>query len=140
MKRNIKFSRGKCLDDGSWVYGYCIKYLTGRCFIYEPVISSVSENDMYEYEVDPETVGQFTGLHCKDSREIYEGDILHFTKYGNEYTAAVKWHKEIGAWCLQLNHEPRLGCRPLGDWLLYDSLEIIGNIHDNPELLKEKGD
>lgn len=119
--RTIKF-RGFNIRDNKWYYGN-FSQLSNGCYL----------NGI---DVNPSTVGQFTGLHDNRKKEIYEGDILHFAKYGNDYLAAVKWNREIGAWCLQLNHEPRLGCKPLGDWLLYDSLEIVGNIHDNPEMLK----
>lgn len=137
MKRTIKF-RGKCLDDGSWVYGYFIKYLTGRCFIHEPVISSASENDMYEYEIDPETVGQFTGFVDMAGQDVYEGDYM-LTKgvlpsnKGEIYCCPLVYHKdalchfvhEIGAY-LRLNKENFDGD------MMYTV--VVGNIHDNPEL------
>lgn len=127
--RKIKF-RGKRKDNGMWIVGSLIPNGEKKAYI-----APLKELFHLE-EVCVETVGQFTGLHDRYGNDIYEGDVIHFAKYGNEYTAAVKWNIEIGAWCLKLNYEPRLGCKPLGDWLLYDSLEIIGNIHDNPEMIR----
>lgn len=134
MKRTIKF-RGKCLDDGSWVYGYVIKYLTGICCIHEPVISSASENDVYEYEIDPETVGQFTGLHDKNGKEIYEGDIVDFG-----LNAVVKYHPFLCSFILDCdNKEPHFNdsYSELGYMKKQcEKFVVRGNIHDNPELLK----
>lgn len=122
--REIKF-RGKRIEDGKWIYGYLAD---------EDYINNINEVAIPSEEVAPDTVGQYTGHIDKNVTEIYEDDVLHFTKYGNECTAVVKWNKEIGAWCIQLSYATRLGNRPLGEWLKDECLEVIGNIHDNPEL------
>ena len=140
MNRTIKF-RGKRLDNGEWVYG-SLAETHGKLFIGIPTDPDNPVYKMDWYEVDPATVGQFTGLLDKNGREIYEGDII--TLKGN-YPRVVLWDKMSWAlmpteyyhdsyfWVMNLQH-PRL------DWWeeFADEHEIAGNIHDNPELLNEK--
>ena len=135
--REIKF-RAKGKDNGDWVYG-------DYCSIPNPNILFInSDNEIDTEEIDPKTVGQFTGLHDKNGKEIYEGDILEFItkrKYGFLYDGVkVRIKVEFGKF------------NPMND-TLYDFIgfhtndssiqyyleygcEVVGNVHDNPELLK----
>lgn len=93
--------------------------------------------------VDPETVGQFTGLCDKNGKKIFDGDIACFCdenrppcycviKYG-EYSLG-----HIGFYTDWYKGRSKLKCfrKDLGFWVKYRELEVIGNIHDNPELLE----
>lgn len=70
MSREIKF-RGKCADDGKWIFGY---------YIVQPISSGDTApyiyDGEYEYRVIPETVSQMTGLQDKNGTDVYEGDLV----------------------------------------------------------------
>ncbi len=130
MNRNIVF-RGKRPDNGEWIIGWLFQDDDDHL----PMIHQGGTLDVWE-QVEEETVGQFTGLRDAKGIDIYDGDILHFEQDEKNHTVVVKWNYEVGAWCIQLRYEPRVGCRPLGEWLKEERFEVIGNIHDNPDLLK----
>lgn len=134
--RTIKF-RGKRNHSGEWHYGH---YTQGSFFhpaSEEETVRHLIHADML-YDVDPETVGQFTGLYDKDGKEIYEGDIIKYTHEiciedgPGTYVGAVSFYE--GAFCLHEDSDCTVATA------IYDSEEyggicVIGNIHDNPELL-----
>lgn len=87
-------------------------------------------------EVEPETIGQFTGLYDCDGTEIYEGDIVKWGKDGLMYAVRF-WHGMFYASVEECN-EGILGGFPLHALTEHEDgkCEIVGNIYDNPELLK----
>lgn len=128
--RTIKF-RGKDKETGEWFYGNLFdKDTSGRTHI-----STTRQGCL---DIDPETVGQLTGLHDKNGAPIYEGDIVKFRVLDDtigenvwkEYTCEVSFCN--GCFCT--DGTPLIK----GNWKGYDmvNVEIIGNIHDNPELQK----
>ena len=147
--REIIF-RGKRIDNGEWVYGWpfadtadCSLKKVGKCgcphdgskyFIVEWV------DDFHEYEereVIPDTVGQYTGLKDKNGKRIFEGDILG-SRYDNLYLddvaiEVVKWFRN-GWYIQQENNLPNALC----EYGVLPYSEVIGNVHENPELLKEE--
>ena len=119
--REILF-RGKSLDSGEWVEGNYSIMLSGRVAI-QPIGRIVT------YEVLPETVGQFTGLTDKNGNKIFEGDIL---KAGNGHIGYADFSE--GGFVLVCRCHSNLTD-------LYGAIqEVIGNVHDNPELLKDDED
>ena len=122
--REIKF-RGKGKTDGKWYFGNLYDIDTYR----RTHICTINGGCL---DIDHETVGQFTGLYDCDGKEIYEGDILRF---GNSKCGVceVKWDESIAAFCICFYFKDEIGSRPLGGGVEF---AIIGNIHDNPELLK----
>lgn len=136
--RENKF-RGKRIDTGEWVYGYLI----GNDVIVGDIVELNDERftTEYWYRVDPETVGQYTGLKDKNSREIFEGDILATSNENPEFDIWSKeeWGSTVVVW--NDKHLHFNGTRWM--WETEKDNEsvcdlsfvgVIGNIHDDPEL------
>lgn len=164
MEREIKF-RGKTINGNEWIYGQTIsqgtiKRKANKWFM------EVAENKWKGLQ--PNTLGQYTGLKDKNGKEIYEGDILRVEEFKNEsdsiekskefyevfdledmkgekireYITPVCW--EYGAFAISVSQENDTYLDVLfGDMRRSFPIfifEIIGNIHDNPELLKDGRD
>lgn len=131
--REILF-RGKRADNGEWVEGDLFKNLYGGCAIR---VCETYDGDFYldDYKVAPETVGQYTGLTDKNGTKIFEGDICKNTKTGEN--VSVKWHGTMAGYVWSKRKENNQYLFDFGElFRAYDKYEIIGNIHDNPELLE----
>jgi uncharacterized phage protein (TIGR01671 family) len=143
--RTIKF-RGKD-SNGNWHYGDLENSPIGKfCRIHE-----YWDNGLYEsqYDVKPATIGQFTGLHDKNGKEIFEGDILRVppkNEYEKENYVAyeVFWHgndcasHHIGWQMNRCHFQGNIcGTMYIPEFLPKETarMVVIGNIHDNPELL-----
>lgn len=127
--REIIF-RGKSVDDGKWKEGY----FCPCCFGHFPCSPAIVSKDEIEKgcwrpeEVDPKTIGQYTGLKDKNGKRIFEGDILEVCMTGK---VVIEFDDGIfGA------HFEEYGLLPLRRSLFGEGGIIIGNIHDNPELLE----
>lgn len=156
--REILF-RSKRKDNGEWVYGYYCRYgyvTQEKTFIIPDYASA-----LYATEVIPETVGQYTGLTDKNSKRIFEGDIIRYADmydyncwlegldengcydkwdFGNIWTIdKVVYAGEEGypAFDLYSHQFEANGLSEVSESSNY-FYEVIGNIHDNPELLKEQ--
>lgn len=130
--REIKF-RGKRLDNGEWVYGSLLM-LESQEKSLEPLHCYIFSLDKGCHRVIPDTVGQFTGLHDKNGKEIYEGDIALATlKFFNINDKKCKIIFHNGSFGVQYGFSTDY-FKPFSAW---DVIEVIDNIYDNPELLKE---
>jgi hypothetical protein len=131
MQRTIKF-RGKTKVGKEWVYGYV--YET-QIFIDGNPCQDVMIID--DFTVIPETVGQFTGLTDKNGKEIYEGDIVRYDDI-SDLAERLQDISEVE----YINHKGCFEPLAIGYCSCYymryiENIEVIGNIHDNPELLGE---
>ena len=142
--REILF-RGKCIDNGEWVQGYPCRY--GWIGKEKDYIIPDYASALYTAEVDPETIGQYTGLTDKNGNKIFEGDIVW-----RDYDGDIVWRDYDGdiVWS---DYEEERGVVQWDDDtakfiitfstftvdfenIYGGAFEIIGNIYDNPELLK----
>ena len=136
MSRKIQF-RGKSTSNKKWVYGdlhlRCLKPHIHT----EPVVGSMLS---LKFDIDEETIGQFTGLKDKNGNEVYEGDIVHSIEF-NDIKHIVLYDEEYAAFMAvlinkQMGTEIETRCHITQEWIDNYPKEVIGNIFDNPELLK----
>ena len=140
--REILF-RGKRVDNGEWVYG---DLLRAKGYVnrieYTVIFTDPAEFPKGEYfgavHILPETVGQFTGLRDKNGKRIFEGDIIKIPDDYDTYgmNAGEVYEVYFGFGGFRLKPKYRKNSR---GYFLEDSgeVEVIGNIHDNPELIAE---
>ena len=135
--REILF-HGKRADNGEWVEGDLlqIKYYNKPIIEYQimpqtPVSSAVP--------VLPETVGQYTGLTDRNGKRIFEGDICKFKRFNDVHIGKVVFNVTTASFIMW--YQPIVGAygeKATQKMLLSvcDNIEVVGNIHDNPELME----
>ena len=129
--REILF-RGKCFNTEEWVEGYLgievPDELVIQQFSYDEYFKS---NCIDQYSVKPETIGQYTGLTDKNGTKIFEGDICWF--YGGDYYSGLweQWEQNAIVAITDMTDDEQTHYLNNAEYC-----EVIGNIHDNPELLK----
>lgn len=139
--REILF-RGKNIDNGKWIYGgYVHLHKTTYCYagsddgnndihriVFERMTDWNLPNQHMMADVLPETVGQFTGLVDNNGVRIFEGDIVRaFTRFSEIYVSSVAYHDGT-FWFKNWSWTKFL--------FKFEKVEVIGNIHDNPELFE----
>ena len=137
--REILF-RGKKIDNDEWTYGFYFEHsIDGQKYSY--IKYQTFDEGFVTNEVVADTVGQYTGLTDKNGKKIFEGDII---KYKN--TDGIKFngvaltvigkvvYNEKNA-SFAISGKDEIGAKHY-DYFPIKNIEVIGNIHDNPELLK----
>ena len=143
--REILF-RGKRMDNGEWVEGWyqpetTIKHWDGiQETVGVTIAYKVEDGFLEDTLVDPPTVGQYTGLNDKHGKRIFEGDIVAQNWYDydeprdDSFGKVVFCEYDCSFSVMDVNKD---GFMPLGRCGSYHwEVEVIGNIHDNPEMLK----
>lgn len=160
--REIKF-RGKSLNNGEWVHGDLIEN-QGRFFIYHAMTETTLQDKdghivIVADAIDNNTVGQYTGLKDRNGKEIYEGDIIDInykydahTPHGcipdqdciclgvveySQYTAAYELRVIKAEYPINVGSYKEEYCLNLYSFDLEGYIDLVGNIHDNPELLED---
>ena len=112
--REILF-KGKRVDNGEWVYGFLVK-MWGQYHIVD------QNNENSAYMIEPESVGQYTGLTDKNGKKIFEGDIVE-SPHGTQ--GFIEWQNAECAFLVNIGD----------DWQTMDDCpyEVVGNIYDNKE-------
>ena len=142
--REILF-RGKRINDGEWAKGFYAEMPYGEDAVSKIIRTKTRQHPNFslaypcqvfeseEFEVDPETVGQYTGLKDKNGKGIFEGDILYCydEMFRATFTGEVVYRS--ASFCIKEREDDYLYHFRWDDYVC----EVIGNIHDNPELLKE---
>ena len=129
MKREILF-RGKRVDTGEWVEGSLIwnDVIVGKIVEFEEDYFCTE----FWYKVDSETVGQFTGMTDKNGTNIFEGDVVRYTDTTSHVVESVNSEIYFDTEMLEFGLK---GVNELFHCQFNDEFEVIGNIHDNKELL-----
>ena len=129
MNREIKFRGIAEFGDlsGKWVYGSLVYDYDNETFISVSGYGHTGSAFSGCYKVLPETVGQFTGLKDKNGMEIYEGDIVKNESAG--FFGVIKFKDSAFIIDIDKIKGTLFAC------LQTDSFEVMGNMHDNPELL-----
>lgn len=134
--REILF-RGKSIETNEWEYGDLIIPDWKNKYLYEQVMLIKERDSGCEIEVVPETVGQFTGLIDKNGTKIFEGDIVTTKFFGKDFGNVCNFNEydifQIIYYQARFCTESIRRRFEMDDRAKY---EVIGNIHDNPELLK----
>ncbi len=130
--REILF-RGKRINNGKWVEGAFLNDGDSAFYIC-PTVSDISYGDHGNririgcwYKVEPSTVGQFTGLTDKNGKRIFEKDVVRF---GDRVGYAT-----YGMGCFCIHYAKGINCPAIDIVMCEFAVEVIGNIHDNPDLL-----
>jgi uncharacterized phage protein (TIGR01671 family) len=139
--REIMF-RGKRTDNHEWVEGFVSRHTICAETTYLATVIEIPIKKFYEdgsYEVDESTVGQFTGLLDNSGKKIFSGDILRNVKTGK--TGFVVWHGTMAGFILIKLPRASHASFEWGElFRAFDSSVVIGNVHDNPELLEASHD
>lgn len=126
--REILF-KGKRVDNGEWAYGSYVHIVQ-----YKESTDYIADEEPDQYVVIPETVGQYTGLTDKNGKKIFEGDILE-GDLEDSLDPGAKWRSEVIWGKFGWNCKGNKRSLPMDGYDILEG-EVVGNIHDNPELLE----
>ena len=139
--REILF-RGQDAATGDWIKGFYVHLFDDKGNDSHRIYSGYAETDCEDYypdfwEVDPETVGQFTGRVDKNGNRVFEGDIIRITAFApNIFVGVILWDDHDQCYLIVKDPIEQIHIDDFGNYGKPSYYEVIGNIHDNPELLE----
>lgn len=122
--------RAKRKDNGKWIQGFYVQTVKAT-YVVIPHTVPVPFGEAATIEVDPVTVGQYTGLMDKNGNQIFEGDVISY----NNSREVVQFNTELRIPCFTTGIGRGSSTAP-HPYKISKRHAVIGNIHDNPELLK----
>lgn len=145
--REIKF-RAKRLEDNKFVTGSLMKYFDIYPHDDSKIVYYIMNLGGGHAKVDPETIGQYTGLKDKNGKEIFEGDIVklengfwgglyNYVEIQEDEYCAVYYDEKYARYDLQTKDNDTEFKRVVWHQLVNGEIEIIGSIYDNPELVEK---
>ncbi len=140
MREHMGLYRGKRIDNGEWVEGYLTQHTllpangeTYLGFVIEPYPKKLWVVE--SYEVDPDTVGECTGMRNDKGKLLFEGDAIKYKdRFFGEVISVIEYDPEGACFCAHTLRSPN---NPALDIVMNESkIELLGPLCDNPELLK----
>jgi hypothetical protein len=132
----VRMGDGKKLPS-RWVYGGVLQGTGGYSVIYGGEEPDFKGSDLSKWPVYTDTLGQYTGMTDKNGKRIFEGDVVKFTRlnalgYATRRVGDVRYYDELPIFYIMAT------TGDAWDWCDCEDIEVIGNIHDNPEPLEEE--
>lgn len=132
--REILF-RGQRFDNTDWVFGGYLPKTKTIC----TEKTHPNSTEYIDLFINPETLGQYTGMKDIKDKKIFEGDIVKFKRvnalgYTTSRIGEVKYYDELPVFYIYAN------TGDAWDWVECEEIEVVGNIHDNPELMERECD
>lgn len=137
MKELTKYKyRAKKVDTKDWVRGYGVVIGDGFCLIPYVIRGNIQDFKFVTITCDMNTLCRHTGLKDKNDKEIYEGDIIECWSEGSKARGVVRQRMD-GLWFMYPAWQDAKMWMLMPDDDGNTTVEIIGNIHDNPELIRD---
>lgn len=133
MNREIKFRIWNRKENRMCVQGENV--FMDMC-ITNYILCPKNEDEYFNFKYNDYELMEFTGLHDKNGKEIYEGDIFAVVNsHGEIFNVWVEYSKKYAQFVIKCNQNSAIDNEPLGD-LREKDLEVMGNIHENKDLLE----
>lgn len=141
--------RAKRIDNNLWIEGFPIEYngiaymldcnlLDKGIYIELSSPSNTTRFTIPGVEIDPKTIGRYTGVKDSIGNRIFEGDICFDSTIWRNDIATVIWSDETARFLFSYVLNDTRDELPFNEVNISENIEIVSNIHNNPELIKEK--